>query len=40
VLLVFALSQVSFLWYNVIGCAVVLGVALALERAGSHQQAA
>ena len=28
VLLVFALSSISFLWYNVIGCAVVVALAL------------
>jgi len=38
VLLVFVLSQISFIWYNVIGCAVVLGVALALERSGMFQR--
>ena len=32
VLLVFGLSQVSFLWYNVIGCAVVVALAPVLER--------
>jgi Na+/proline symporter len=31
VLLVFAFSQISFLWYNVIGCAVVVVCALLLE---------
>jgi SSS family solute:Na+ symporter len=30
VLLVFAFSQISFLWYNVIGCAVVVALGLAL----------
>jgi len=40
VLGVFALSDIGFLWYNVIGCAAVVGLALALERAlpGSLEQ--
>ena len=30
VLVVFARSGIGYLWYNVIGCAVVVGVALAI----------
>jgi Na+/proline symporter len=33
VLLVFALSHVGFLWYNVIGCAVVVAIAISMELA-------
>jgi Na+/proline symporter len=33
VVAVFALSSIGFLWYNVIGCALVVAVALALDRA-------
>jgi solute:Na+ symporter, SSS family len=33
VLAVFAFSDIGFLWYNVIGCAAVVGLALGLQRA-------
>ncbi|MGH9624902.1 MAG: sodium:solute symporter, partial [Bryobacteraceae bacterium] len=32
VLVVAASTQVSFLWYNVVGCLLVVGVGLALSR--------
>jgi SSS family solute:Na+ symporter len=39
VLLVFGFSQISFLWYNVIGCAVVVALALVLELARPRDSA-
>jgi len=32
VVAVFALTRIGFLWYNVVGCGVVIGLALALQR--------
>jgi SSS family solute:Na+ symporter len=38
----FKLTSIGFLWYNLIGCAVVMGVGLALSaaRAGESEKTA
>jgi hypothetical protein len=37
VLACFRFSHISFLWYNLVGCLVVMGVALALSALGTRR---